>query len=171
MLSLLLQTGAAVVLLFAGAQKLANPTALRGTVIAVGLPYPELVACAAATIELATGAALVLVPGSPATATALAGLGMVFAGTGALALMRRIHVNCACLGAISSSTLGWRQIALLPGWILVAVVGVVEPSPLFAEERPELLTVLLLALTLGASIRAGSLAREHRTLRHLREAR
>jgi len=165
MLALAVQAGAAVVLLFAGAGKLAQPAGIRQTIGALGLPgRPAALAAALAVVELAAAAALVVAPGSLVTAAAVLGLGLVFALAGAAAMARPVRVHCACLGPALSGELGVRQLLSLPLWVAVAASGVaVRPEP-FLDVRPELLVALIVAVTLAVLVRMVPLAREHRTL-------
>jgi hypothetical protein len=170
--ALVIQAGAAVVLLFAGAGKLAQPAGIRQTIGALGLPGPPAVLAAAlAVVELGAAAALVMAPGSLVTAAAVLGLGLVFALAGAAAMARPIRVHCACLGPALSGDLGLRQLLMLPLWAGVAAAGVaIRPEP-FLDVRPELLLALVVAVTLAVLVQVVPLAREHRTLLELMDGR
>lgn len=164
-LALVIQLGAALVLLLSGALKLAEPSGIVRTIQALGLPGDaRRQAAALGLVELITAGALVLAPGSLAAGGLVLALGLAFAVAGAIALAGRIDVHCACMGEGFSGRLGWRQVALLPAWVLVAGAAALDRAPLLAGRRPELLIGLTLVVALGALARMAPLAREHRTL-------
>lgn len=139
MLSLVAGTIWAFVLFVAASSKLAAPLQIRETLSALGVPAAGRAAIAVSAVELATAAALVLEPESPATMAITLGLGVVFAAAGLFAIVRRLSVHCACFGPALAGRLGVRQLLLLPIWIGVAFAGALEPSPLALLERAQLL--------------------------------
>jgi len=165
MVALVIQAAAALVLLYAGASKLAQPEDIRKTIGALGLPgSPIVLAAALGVAELGAAALLVVVPASPVTSAVVLALGGAFAVAGALAMTRRVQVHCACLGPALSGRLGVRQLLSLPLWIAVAGAGVVDRTVPLAGDRLELLVVLAILVTLSAGVQLTSLVREHRTL-------
>lgn len=109
----------ALVLLQAGAAKLATPRSLRGTLDALGVPAVPLVAAAVPGLEIVTAAGLLLAPSHLFTPILVAGLGTVFAAAALRAILTQSVVSCACFGTIEAR-LGVRQIVLLPAWLGVA---------------------------------------------------
>lgn len=128
-----MQVGTAVLLVWAGASKLAEPAPIRTTIAALGVPWAPGVAMVLGLAELAAGSALVLLPGSLLTALPIICLACAFGAAAALALVRKVQVDCACLTAAASAPLGWRQLAALPAWIVVAATVLVVPAWLPAE--------------------------------------
>lgn len=157
---------AAVVLLFAGSSKLAEPARIGETLAALSISWPW-AGTTLALLELAAGAGLVLAPDSLVTALLVIGLGIAFSCAGAFAVLHRIRVECACVGPLLDGILGVRQIALLPVWMAVAVVGLISPAGSSADERTQVLSVLVVVLCVGATLRLFPIAQEHRTLRLL----
>jgi len=171
MIAFILQSATALLLILAGAQKLSNPSGIRQTMHGLGVPNAAAFTVPLALAELGVGAALVLTPANLITAVAVAVIGTVFVGAGVVAILRRVKIDCACLGSLPSSVLGWRQVALFPVWLVVAAVGVMDQPVVLPDQRPETLVILLAALSLALTAHASTLAHEHRTLRNLREAR
>jgi hypothetical protein len=162
--ALSIQAVAGLVLLFAGAQKLAQPADVERTIRALDLPgSPRALAAGLGVTEISTAAALVLAPQSLLTAALVVALGAGFATAGMVAMARSMRVHCACLGPALSGPLGLRQVCSLPLWVLAGGAGVVDRSIALAGHRLEVLVVLALVVTLGALVRAAPLAREHRT--------
>jgi uncharacterized membrane protein YphA (DoxX/SURF4 family) len=163
-LVLLLQVSVAAVLVWTGGSKLADPSSIRRTIEALGLPWPNALAASLGCSEVALGLTLVLFPHSWFTAVLLAGLGATFGAAGAWALLKHVQVECACFGATRSALLGRRQLLLLPGWLLVAVTVMAVPPPM-ATDRPALALAVLVAVALGILVRLEPLYREHRAQR------
>jgi hypothetical protein len=79
------------------------------------------VAAASGVIVLEFATVVVVVSGSPVIAAVMfCLLGLGFAAAGTRALLQETTVACACFGS-TSHVLGWRQIAALPAWGLVAL--------------------------------------------------
>src|SRR5437588_144813 len=129
-----LQIGTGAALVAAGSTKLAEPAPLQRVVHALGLPWPTRAASLLATCELATGLALAMLPASWLTASLVALLGVTFAIGAGLAIWRGLQVECACFGSALSARLGWRQLSLLPIWLLVASSVIAEPA-MFVPQR------------------------------------
>ncbi len=122
-----LQLLASAVLVVAGAQKLASPRRFAETLRALRLPAVAVLARAVPLLELA--AAVLLLTGVSRIAAALtAALGLGFGAAGVLALRGRARIACACFGPLDSGTLGMRQVALVPVWLLVAAGALHLPS-------------------------------------------
>jgi hypothetical protein len=163
----LIEFTAASVLIWAGAWKMAQPLTIRGTMRELGLPEP--LAVALAPIELGTGLALMLVPGARETVILVLAVAGLFAAAGALAIIRKVRVDCACFGPEWVAQLGWRQILLFPVWAAVAAVSVTNDGSLSIEDRSELVSGWVTMLSAFAAALLLVRGREHRTLRRLRE--
>lgn len=160
------QVAAATTLILAGGLKLAQPAQLRATLQALGVPQPSVVTAILGVAELGGGACLILAPGSWLAAGWVSMLGMMFGAAGIVAILRRLHVECACFGWAVHGQLGWRQVALTPAWVVVA--GSVVAAPIFLPDQRALVTAILLMLVvLGILLRLEPLAREHRTQRRI----
>ena len=115
-----LQLLASAVLLVAGAQKLASPRRFAETLQALRLSGVAVLARAVPLLELAA-AVLLLTGVSRIVAAALtAALGLGFGAAGLMAMRSRARIACACFGPLDSGTLGLRQVALVPVWLLIA---------------------------------------------------
>jgi hypothetical protein len=117
-------------LLIAGSSKVAGPERIRRTIEALGVPWTSTLACALGVVELSAGLALLLLPGQWITASLVATLALVFASSGALALIRNARVDCGCFGSLAAVPLGWRQLALTPAWLATAFSVVASPVAL-----------------------------------------
>jgi hypothetical protein len=127
-IGVLIQLVVAGVLVFAGAQKLAAPEQFRIALRALGVPGSRLFAIAVPVFEITVAGVVALGNFVPAGAVLVVLLGLAFALAGLKARLTRTNVSCACLGPLSTGTLGWRQVALLPLWIASAVAIVVLPT-------------------------------------------
>ncbi|MFC6555185.1 MauE/DoxX family redox-associated membrane protein [Nonomuraea cavernae] len=109
------------ILLWAGLEKLRERGQFMGTLAQLGFAgrAGSLLAVAVPVAEIVTGAGLVLVPSATWPVASVAGLGVLFAVAGLLALRTGRNITCSCLGA-GGSMLGRRQIGLLPAWLGVA---------------------------------------------------
>lgn len=119
---------ASTVLLLAGAQKLAAPARFADTLRALDLPGTRVLRTAVPLLELATAVLLLTGAARPAAALLVAGLGTGFGAAGLIATLRRTRIPCACFGPLDSGTLGWRQVALVPVWLLVAAGTLAWPG-------------------------------------------
>ena len=138
----------AVLLLYAGARKIAAPQPFRQTLDALRLPAADVLVLVVPVVEIAAGAALVASPRSVATTVVVAGLGAAFAGAALLALHRGERIRCACYGPGGDGELGWRQLVALPAWLGVAVASLLLP----AGSVSGLPQVTALALTVGGYV-------------------
>jgi Methylamine utilisation protein MauE len=110
------------VLLWAGLEKLRERRQFIRTLAELGFSDQTRRALAVTVpcVELSTAGGLLLAPSMTWPRGALAALGGAFAAAGLLAVRARRPIACSCLGA-SGSTLGRRQIGLLPAWLCAAV--------------------------------------------------
>lgn len=163
----------AIVLFWAAQSKVASFRDFINTVQAtLGLNFSRggatLIGAGVVLAEV-TAVVACLSPGLHKVASILvAGLGVVFAGAGAVALIRRQQIACNCFGTRpggKTRNLGWPHVALLPVW-LVAAVLIAAPRPMV---EPVAETTTLLALLALALVRAAWPAvRALRDLRHER---
>jgi hypothetical protein len=73
--------------------------------------------------ELVAAVGLLLLP-ARAWPRALVGLlALAFALAGARALATRQRIDCNCFGGERGELLGWRQVLLLPGWLVLAAAA------------------------------------------------
>ena len=114
------QLSLAGVLLIAGVGKLANPRAFARSVGQLRVAPAASMTLAGVLIltEVGTGVALFIAPRWPGARLSAAGLAVLFAAAGTLALASQRTVACACFGAVSNAKLGWRQVLGLPLWLL-----------------------------------------------------
>ncbi|MEU8247507.1 MauE/DoxX family redox-associated membrane protein [Nonomuraea sp. NPDC048916] len=147
-ISLLVALAASGALLWAGLEKLRTPSAFTATLMALSIPSPLawIGAVAIPCAELVVGGALIVVPGAVWPGFGVAALGVLFAGAGLLGLRAERPVPCACLGATGHSTLGWRQILLLPAWVGAAIVVTWSPQTWEWQVGLEYLAGLIIAL-------------------------
>jgi hypothetical protein len=117
----LLSVLAAGVLWVAALAKLTDQRSLIATLRALAIPRAatRVAALLLPTTELLTAVSLMLFPGHMWPSILLASLFVLFAASAGVAMIRGLSVSCSCFGA-SSSNLGWRQIAMLPVWLLLA---------------------------------------------------
>ena|ERR1700681_1704044 len=158
------QLGASAALLLAGSAKLAEPSAIRGVISALGVPWPAAVAFCLAVAELATGLSLILLPGAWVTAGSVMALALIFTAAAAMALRHQLRVECACFGSALAMRLGWRQIMLVPVWAAVAVSVVTQPVAVPGQRLP-LAFVVIACIAVGALYRLAPVLIEHRTQR------
>lgn len=167
-ISLALQLGAAAALVLAACAKLTDPPPIRGVVEALGIPRPEEVAGLLGFVELATGLALMLLPGSWLTAGLVAALAIAFTASAGLALRGHLEVECACFGSSLSGRLGVRQVLLAPVWAAVAVSVVAVPVALPEQRLPIAFAVVAL-VGIGKLVELRPLLAEHRIQRRIIE--
>jgi hypothetical protein len=111
------------VLIWAGLEKLRSPGSLLATLDALGLGGApgRILAVGVPAAEVVTAVGLLLLPGAIWPRVGVAVLAVMFAVAGGLALRRDEPVSCACFGATGGASLGWRQILLLPVWLIATV--------------------------------------------------
>lgn len=160
-LGMLAAGGAAGVLLYASAAKLASPRDFRRTLRQLNLPSVERVWFLVPLVEVGCGALLVFRPHLLATAVAVAVLGLAFASAGAYAHLRHLAIRCACFGQGSSGRLGRKQVLLLPVWWGLAAL-VWFGAPVYPIDAPVVAAVVAAGALGVAFISFVPLAREAR---------
>jgi hypothetical protein len=163
---LALQMLTAMVLIWAGASKLAEPAPIRRTVQALHFPGAPILAMTLGLLESGAGLALVLLPGQWVTAFWISGLAAAFAAAAVFAIVRDLNVECACLGSSVSARLGWRQLVLMPVWMGIAGSVIAVPIDL-PIDRLGLTFVAIALVWLGTLFRLMPLLIEHRIQRHV----
>jgi hypothetical protein len=123
----LVRYAAALLLLYAGAQKLSAPRSFRQTLVALRVPMAAVVAVVVPAVEIMTSVGLTAAPGSIGTAILVAALGSAFGMAGVVALRRGETIRCACFGGSGESTLGLRQVWAAPLWLGVAAASLLTP--------------------------------------------
>jgi hypothetical protein len=148
--ALLAQIATAMLFVWAGASKFAQPGPIRTTIAALKMAWSPALALALASCEIAAGLALLLLPGRWLTAILISALACLFSAAALFATIRHLHVECACFGSSRSALLGWRQLALLPAWLAVAA-SVIGIPPVLIEDRLAL-TFTALAILAGRAL-------------------
>jgi hypothetical protein len=148
LLGLAAQLALASVLLLAGFSKVVRPRDLRQVLVDLGLANRLAGAATAVVIatEIAAGGALLTLPAQAWPRAVALVLAAGFADAGAIALLRRERIVCHCFGSLGSGSLGRRQIALLPVWLLLAGLAQWRPPDWGAETGLLLVSIVLLAL-------------------------
>jgi len=162
--TLLFQSFAAGTFFWAGAWKLAAPRSIQATLEILGLPGGAGLAASLGAVEIIAAVTMIVLPGSWVPAALIIALAGIFGSAAVVALRRRLQVDCACFGPLASGELGWRQIALVPLWILVAA-SLLTIAPALPEDRPEIVGVILAAVIAVALVILVPLYREHRAQR------
>ncbi len=163
-LVMIAQALTAALFVWAGTAKIAQANPVRATISALGFGRPRAIASALGVAEVSVGLGLLLLPGHPVTALLLGGLACMFGLAGLLALVRGLHVECACFGSHGAAPLGWRQLALMPVWLAIAV-SVLAVPPTLADERVAVTLAVLAMVAVLAASRLMPLYLEHRVQR------
>lgn len=162
--------GSASQILLAGAfmlGSLSKVLAVRNfqtTLISLGLGETLAKPAAAGVIvlEFIIGLSLVLVPSRPWPRIVVAVLAIGFAVAGVAALRTKRRISCNCFGSVWRGVLGWRQLALLPVWLILVVLAQLRP-PTWRSDHVFLgLAVLLSALVWWQLVRELKLWHEMR---------
>jgi methylamine utilization protein MauE len=90
-------------------------------------PVARPLAGAVLTGEGAAALGLMVVPGSNWPRFLIAGLAVAFAAAGLRARLAGKRIACHCFGGAGKSTLGLRQVALLPCWLALAAIATAWP--------------------------------------------
>lgn len=151
---------AAALFAYAGAEKLAAPSAFRATLTALRIPWTVPVSTGVPLVELAAAFALLNIPRSLLTAALVVGLGAAFAFAGALAMARGTRVKCACFGQVDAGLLGPRQIVLLPVWAGVGALAFWTPDR--SPTGPGVTVAVVLALAGFVALKVAALTRKNR---------
>lgn len=119
------QFAVASIFLVAGLGKAAGFSGFQETVrgLGFGAGSARALGTLLISVELSTAVSLVAMPGRVAPRLVALGLAISFALVGAFAIATSRNLPCNCIGALGSSSLGWRQLALLPIWSLLLFVA------------------------------------------------
>ena len=140
------------VLTLSALSKSYRPSRFGMTLRELGLPRGLSTSGAAVLIvaELATGVTLVVAPGAGWPRVAVLVLAVGFAGAGAWALATGRRVACHCFGPGQHTTLGVRQLVVLPGWLALCGLAQVEPPTWTAAQGLGLLAFIVFG---GSAVR------------------
>jgi len=154
----------AAVFAFSSLSKLARLRDLQRTLAALGLievlTRPAAITVVSAELAAALGLATVPQQAWPRLLAAILAVGFAAVGVRALRLHRQIE--CACFGGARRGTLGWRQVQLLPLFLLALVVAEGNPPNLTLAEGLLGLAVLLLGFSYWLAARGAGLWRRIR---------
>jgi hypothetical protein len=124
-LGLVAQFVLAAVFISAGLAKASSFSVFRRTVRGLGFGENAsyrlgiLLIC----VEIVTSIALVIAPSQVVPRIFALGLAVFFALAGTFALVTDRDVPCNCIGSLGQGTLGWRQLVLLPIWLVLVVAA------------------------------------------------
>ncbi|MGH8910293.1 MAG: MauE/DoxX family redox-associated membrane protein [Egibacteraceae bacterium] len=115
----------AIVFTSAALSKVLGTADLRRTLERLGVRRAASMPVAIGIIaaELVAGVGLFVVPERPWPRILAAALAIAFAGAGIKALRMRQRIPCNCFGSTGRGLLGRRQVALLPGWLLLVTLA------------------------------------------------
>jgi hypothetical protein len=138
----------AVLFLVAGLWKAADLGRFERTLEQLGLERAQVRPVAVATIcaELVAAAGLLTSPTASWPRALVVALAVGFALAGLRALAVEQPIGCSCFGSVSEGRLGWRQVVLLPGWLLLVALAQVRPPTWTPTQGLAGLAVLVLAL-------------------------
>jgi hypothetical protein len=149
-LSAAVQVAIAGIFLVSGLQKAPRTNRLALTVQRLGVAraLSSVAAVVVIAAELVIATSLMLVPSAawPRVATIL--MATTFAGAGLIALSRRqgVRIACNCFGGGDSKALGYRQLQMLPLWIVAVLVAGWAAPTWSVEFGIGVLTVAVLTL-------------------------
>jgi len=145
-----LNSGAATVLLQAGLYKFAVPAPLRRALVELAPGYSGAIGDGlirvVAAVEILVGVALLTPVTRVPAAIAASVLGAAFAALGVAGWLRRSAAPCGCLGATGSRSLGLVNVAVGLLLILFGVSGTVVTFPDGSYRLGPVLTALFLLL-------------------------
>jgi hypothetical protein len=138
----------AALFLVAGLWKAADLGRLERTLEQLGLDRAQArpVAVAAVGAELVAAAGLLASPAASWPRALVVALAAGFALAGLRALAVEQPIGCSCFGSLSQGRLGWRQVALLPGWLLLVALAQARPPAWDSTQGLAGLAALLMAL-------------------------
>ncbi len=113
------------VLLLAASRKVGHPHALADTLGRVGVPTPwaSVVAAWVPYLEVAAAMVIVVAVGHPIGAIPAMVVGVALIGVGSRGLGSASPIPCSCFSAHSSHPLGWRQLGMGAGFLIVGLLG------------------------------------------------
>jgi hypothetical protein len=145
--------------------KVARPEGFVASVRGLGArSHAAIIAATVVALELAVPLSAV-VGFNKGGAMLVVVLGTSFAAVGASAAVRRLEVPCHCFGSRSTRLLGWRQVALLPIWVLGAY-SLAEMPTSSGARRLDVAVIVGFALIVPQSIACARHFRRARADRH-----
>jgi hypothetical protein len=142
------QLSLAAAFLWASLSKAAAQRGFRQTILQIGVPgrLTRLTASTVIGLELLAGVSLLIVPAWWWPRLLIVMLAVGFAGTGLVAVITGRRVTCRCFGDLGRGRLGWRQVALLPGWLLLAGAAQLWAPGWNVDQGLAVLAVVLFAM-------------------------
>ena len=150
----------AVILIAAGAAKLADLRSFRATLAGLGLPLPRVLPPLIAGLELGAGVVSLTSAWPRATDVAVVALTLAFAGVAGFAMRRAPSLRCRCFGALSNARFG--RGALVRSLLLAAIALAVLLANLHLDTQAAwsaLPLTVLLSSVLAFAVAAGQAAR------------
>lgn len=96
--------------------------------------------------ELLAAAGLLIQPAQAWPRWLVAALAVAFALAGAKALKAAEPIDCNCFGSVGRGFLGWRQIVLLPCWLVLLAMAQRSSPSWSVRQGLSLLAILILAV-------------------------
>ncbi len=143
------QVVTATLLIVAGAQKLAAPDRFEETLRAIDLPLVRSLVVGVPLMELLTASLILVRPFPLLAAVLIVILGGSFGAAGLMALLQRKTVQCACFGPLGDGTLGTRQLAAVPLWLIAAASTLYLPG---VSGATGVAVIAALALSVGIAV-------------------
>ena len=141
---------------FAGLSKAIGLQDFRSTLGRLGIndARTKPVALGVVAAELLAAAGLLISPAQTWPRMLVAALAIAFALAGLTALRTEEPIDCNCFGNLRQGFLGWRQVVLLPCWLLLATLAQWSPPTWSARQGLVALTSLALAVAYWQVLRA-----------------
>ena len=113
------------VFLFASLSKMLKFGQFQETLVVLGVrpALTKSVAVGVATTEFVAAVGLAISPAVLWPRALVVMLAVAFALAGLKALVAKERIDCNCFGNVREALLGWRQIVLLPCWLLLAAMA------------------------------------------------
>lgn len=146
-------TAGSAVLLLAGTRKLGAPNALSETIRQLGLParYSLWAVVGLGTAEVSTSLGLVLWR-SWVVSISVTILAILFAGSGIVAMVRSLDLECNCLG-VGTSQLGSHQLWALFLWAPVVLLPAIDQYYVASQELRILSFLIVVLAVLAVKLR------------------
>jgi hypothetical protein len=146
----------AVVFAAAGLAKAIGVRDFRWTLERLGVKeaHSRPVALGVVAAELLAAAGLLISPALTWPRVLVAALAVAFAVAGVKALRAEEPIGCNCFGNLRQGLLGWRQVVLLPCWLLLTAMAQWSPPRWSASQGLVALTAIVLAVAYRQVLRA-----------------